>query len=197
MAWCTVTFITRNNSGLYVYTKWHNTINPLKKKRRLLYSYRAVNTFHLGYKNQSVYAVSGTNRCLFSDKYRTQKYSVGRTNSCWMLNCWCITWPVDFKRLITLSKLLSNCTGSVGCITPSNAWAMWVSTSIFVFEIFCTSIRAAHLYKFYYLPSFQIPKANNTSVARNARVRGYDVMSTNRKAAESDNTSDFIFIYYL
>jgi len=35
-------------------------INPLKTKRRLLYflrpsSYRAVNTFHLGYKNQSVY----------------------------------------------------------------------------------------------------------------------------------------------
>jgi len=28
-------------------------------------SYRAVNTFHLGYKNQLVYAVSGTSRCLF------------------------------------------------------------------------------------------------------------------------------------
>jgi hypothetical protein len=27
--------------------------------------YRAVNTFHLGYKNQSVYAVSGTSRCFF------------------------------------------------------------------------------------------------------------------------------------
>jgi len=26
---------------------------------------------HLGYKNQSVYAVSGTSRCLFSDKYKT------------------------------------------------------------------------------------------------------------------------------
>ena len=37
--------------------------------------YRAVNTFHLGYKNQSVYAVSGTSRCLFSDKYKTHKYS--------------------------------------------------------------------------------------------------------------------------
>ena len=36
-------------------------------------SYRAVNTFHLGYKNQSVYAVSGTSRCLFSDKYKTHK----------------------------------------------------------------------------------------------------------------------------
>jgi hypothetical protein len=82
--------------------------NPLNTKRRLLYlktqfasSYRAVNTFHLGYKNQSVYAVSGTSRCLFSDKYKTHKYSVGRTYSCWMLNCWCITWPVGFKRLMS------------------------------------------------------------------------------------------------
>jgi hypothetical protein len=31
---------------------------------------RAVNTFHLGYKNLSVYGVSGTSRCLFSDKYK-------------------------------------------------------------------------------------------------------------------------------
>ena len=59
--------------------------------------YRAVNTFHLGYKNQSVYAVSGKSRCFFSDKYKTHKYSVGREYSCWMLNCWCITWPVGFK----------------------------------------------------------------------------------------------------
>ena len=80
-------------------------INLLKTKRRLLYlkpsSYRAVNIFHVGYKNQSVYAVSGTSRCLFSDKHKTHKYSVGRAYSCWMLNCWCITWPVGFKRLNT------------------------------------------------------------------------------------------------
>ena len=42
-------------------------------------SYRAVNTFHLCYKNRSVYAVSGTSRCLFSEKYKTHKYSAGRT----------------------------------------------------------------------------------------------------------------------
>ena len=52
-------------------------INLLKTKRRLLYlwpsPYRAVNTFHLGYKNQSVYAVSGTSRCLFSDNHLKTK----------------------------------------------------------------------------------------------------------------------------
>jgi len=61
---------------IYIYRGWRiDAINPLKSKRRLLYlkaqSYRAVNTFHLGYKNQSVYAVSGTSPCLFSDKYKT------------------------------------------------------------------------------------------------------------------------------
>jgi hypothetical protein len=44
--------------------------------------HRAVNTFHLGYKNQSVHAVSGTSRCLFSDKYKTHTYSVSRTYNC-------------------------------------------------------------------------------------------------------------------
>jgi len=32
----------------------------------------------LGYKNQSVYAVNGTSRYLFSDKYKTHKYSVSK-----------------------------------------------------------------------------------------------------------------------
>jgi hypothetical protein len=64
--------------------------NPLQTKRRPLYlkpqSVRAVNTFHLDYKNQSVFYVSGTSRCLFSDIHKTHKYSVGRAYNFWMLN---------------------------------------------------------------------------------------------------------------
>jgi hypothetical protein len=55
----------------------YNAINPLKTKRRLLYlkasPYRAVKTFQLGYKNQPVYDVIDTSRCLFSDKYKTHQ----------------------------------------------------------------------------------------------------------------------------
>ena len=82
---------------------WNGFFNPLNRSGDcFIYrtsSYCAVNTFHVGYKKQSVYTVSGTSRWLFSDKYKTHRYSVGRTYSCWTLNCWCITWPVGFKRL--------------------------------------------------------------------------------------------------
>ena len=92
---------------LYYY--YVTDINPFKNKTSLWYvrtsPYRAVNTFHLGYKNQSVYAVSGTSRCLFSDKYKTHKYSVGRTYGCWMLNWWCITWPVGFRKVNYINPL--------------------------------------------------------------------------------------------
>jgi len=70
-------------------------IKPLKTKRRPLYlktqPVPRCKHFSLGYKNQSVYAVSDISRCLFSDKYKTRKYSVGTASSCWMLNWWCIT----------------------------------------------------------------------------------------------------------
>jgi len=51
--------------------------NPLRMKWTS--SYHAINTFHLGYKNQAVYVMFGTSRCLLQDKYQTHKYSVGRT----------------------------------------------------------------------------------------------------------------------
>ena len=60
--------------------------NPLNTERRLLYLKTQFVTrskhFSSGYKNQLVYAVSGTSRCLFSDKYKTHKYSVGGAYSC-------------------------------------------------------------------------------------------------------------------
>ena len=43
-----------------------------------------IKTFHLGYKNQSIYAVSGTRRCLFWDKYKTYKYKVAE---CKIVEC--------------------------------------------------------------------------------------------------------------
>jgi hypothetical protein len=58
--------------------------NPLKTKRILLYLKtqfvpRSKHfTFQLGYKNLSVYVIWGRSRCLFWDKYKTNKYSVGR-----------------------------------------------------------------------------------------------------------------------
>jgi hypothetical protein len=45
-----------------------------------------INTFHLSYKNQSVYPVIGTSRCLFSDEYKSYKYSLGRAYSFWIVH---------------------------------------------------------------------------------------------------------------
>jgi hypothetical protein len=79
-----------------------NLIPHRRSADRFIYRpdpYSTVNAFHVGCKNQPLYAVSGTSRGLFWDKYKTHKYSVGRAYNCWMLNWWCITWPVGFKRL--------------------------------------------------------------------------------------------------
>ena len=105
----------------------HQQFNPLKTKLLYLKTQFVLRSKHLylGYKNQSVYDASGTSRCLFSDKYKTHKYSVGRAYSCWMLNCWCITWPVGFKRLMLLyaSVQLYH-----HCVTNNSYW-MFSATS--------------------------------------------------------------------
>ena len=92
-----------NFSVLYKFHSHKHKRNPLNTQLRPLYlrpsPYSFLNTLHLCYKNQSIYAVSGTSRCLFWDKYKTHKHSVGIAYCCWMLNWWFITWPVGSKSL--------------------------------------------------------------------------------------------------
>jgi hypothetical protein len=60
-----IAILPLDHGGFVKVFEWK--INILKTERRPLYlkasPYRAVNTFHLGYKNQSVYAVRGASRC--------------------------------------------------------------------------------------------------------------------------------------
>ena len=117
-----------------------NKVNPLNTKCRLLYLKTQFiprsKHFSSRYKNQSVYDVSGTNRCLFLDKHKTHKYSVGGACSCWMLNCWCITWPVGFKRLM------------MGCVEK---FVYDISESIYVLNVMKTTsyVRGLALVRFY------------------------------------------------
>ena len=56
--------MTQSTHQIHLITPYHLTL--LKTKRRLLYL--KTQFVSRSYKNQSVYAVSGTSRCLFSDK---------------------------------------------------------------------------------------------------------------------------------
>ena len=78
--------------------------NPLNTKRRLLY----LKTQFVP-RSKHFVSVIKTNQIMIqvaqvAVRYKTHKYSVGRTYNCWMVNCWCITWPVGFKRLIHSHK---------------------------------------------------------------------------------------------
>ena len=51
-------------------------INQNCTKRLPVHAVNAVNTLRLSYTNQSVNAVQGNNRCLFSDPHKTHKYTM-------------------------------------------------------------------------------------------------------------------------
>ena len=74
------------STSFLIYNFQSVLLNSLKTKRRLLYLETQFvprsKHFSSWLKNQSVYDVSGTSHCLFSDKYKTHKYSVGRAYSC-------------------------------------------------------------------------------------------------------------------
>jgi len=59
-----------------IHTKSKNALRGQNVELQRSSPYRAVNTLRLGYKNLSVNAVQGNNRCLFSDPHKTHKYTV-------------------------------------------------------------------------------------------------------------------------
>jgi len=66
----------RFETDIYIY------IYIERERERVLDLYIYICIYTHTYTHQSVYAVNGTSRCLFSDKYKTYKYSVGRAYSC-------------------------------------------------------------------------------------------------------------------
>ena len=75
--------------------------HPLSAARDCLFNIFAA-TLHIGGRSsirnlKTRHAVvTGTHKYGFSDKYKTNKYSVGKMHNCWMLHCW---WSRDRKAL--------------------------------------------------------------------------------------------------
>ena len=70
---------------VYYLCRLYMTLHHLKTKRTLLYlktqSVPRSKNFSSRLQLPKSYDVSGTSRCLFSDKYKTHKYSVGRKDN--------------------------------------------------------------------------------------------------------------------
>jgi hypothetical protein len=67
--------------------------------------YLQENTALHHYKDQLVNAVQRNNRCLQSESYQTNKYTVGEMQSYWLLNWSSIQLPLRFKVLRKTSEL--------------------------------------------------------------------------------------------
>ena len=83
---------------------------------------------------------------------------MGRAYSCWVLNCWCITWPVGFKRLIwfgflTIIHCVSKCVGMF-----SVTWCKYLRSNIVHFVDWLLRIRLILID----LTSLRIPGVNRT-----------------------------------
>jgi hypothetical protein len=84
-----------------------NTISLLKAKPKLLYLKTQFVPRSKHFSSRLLKPISLCCKWHKSLFVKTHKYSVGRTYSCWMLNCWCITWPVGFKRLKCILEKLN------------------------------------------------------------------------------------------
>jgi len=115
--------------------------NPLQTKRRPLY----LKTQSVPRCKHSISVIKGNQLMLYGTEVAVcsqintkHKYSVGRAYSCWMLNCWCITWPVGFRRLnFNQTNLVTSLSYTVGRGWPKLLWQTY----------YCGLVRGPHVEK--------------------------------------------------